>query len=75
LYNSGIILIWHLKRAVPRSEVLLFIKKSFVSETGKSVCTLTIVLSLGPPVSYPTIFFSYEDSRKYRRGCNDLEPA
>jgi len=64
-----------LKRAVPGSEVLLFIKKSFVSEAGKSVCTSTIVVSPGPTVSYPTVFFSYEDYRKYRRGCDDLEPV
>jgi hypothetical protein len=64
-----------LKIVVPRSEVLLFIKKSLVSESGKSVCTSTIVVSPDPSVSYPTNFFSYEDSRKYRRECDDPEPA
>jgi hypothetical protein len=64
-----------LERAVPKSEFVLFIKKSFISETGKSVCSSTSVVSPGPPVSYPTNFFSYEDSRKYGRGCDDPELA
>ena len=35
-YDSEILIIWHLRRLVPRLEILLFPEKSFVNETGRS---------------------------------------
>jgi hypothetical protein len=73
-YNSGILIIWHLKRVVPRLEMLLFSRKK-LCQTGRSqghvqnelqVCASNVVISRDPLSSIK--FFSYEDARKHERG-------
>jgi len=73
--NSEMLIIWHLGKVVQRPEVLLFGRKSSISETdrsqdyiqkaSKSVCTSTVMVVSWHPFFYSN-FFIYEDSIKHR---------
>jgi hypothetical protein len=84
--NSEIIIIWQLRRVVPRLEVLLFTRKeNIINETGrfwghvqKGLQEYLYINCFGmswPLVSYSINFISYEDSRKHGRDHEDPESA
>jgi hypothetical protein len=68
------LIIWHLKSVVPRLEVLLFSRKSFVTETGRSQGHVQKGISR-PFISYSINFFTYEDSENTEKDPDDPEPA
>jgi hypothetical protein len=69
------LIIWHLKRVVPRLEVSLFTRKMLIIATVRSqgydkkglkvFCSSAFVISPDP---YAINFFSYEESRKHSKG-------
>jgi hypothetical protein len=77
-YNSNTLIIWHFRRAVPRLEVLLFTRRIFTSETGRSLgyvkkglqdclyinqCNISSLF-----ISNSIYLFVCEDFIKHRRG-------
>lgn len=70
-----ILIFWHLRRVVPRAEVLLFIKRKHqwqrqISGTCSKclqVCHYSNCYIFWLLVSFPIYFFSCKDSRKHRR--------
>jgi hypothetical protein len=83
--NSEIVIIWHLRRAVPRPKVLLFTRKqSFINETdlggmlkkaSKSVCTSNIVLSPDPVSPTPSTSSTMKTPENTDKDSSDTEPA
>jgi hypothetical protein len=69
-YNLEVLIIWPFWRVVKRPEVLLFTRKSFMTETGsvgdmsKNVCTSTSVVSPDPlhPTASTSAIKTGEDS-------------
>jgi hypothetical protein len=64
--NSEILIIRHMRRVVPRQEVFPFTRKK--SSSMKQADLMDNRCGISYPVSYSINFFSYEDSRKHRRG-------
>jgi hypothetical protein len=77
--NPQILIMQHLRTAVPKPEVWFYTRKKFSSmkqadlrdmftKASNSACTSTVVVP--PDPLFPTLinFFSYEDSRKHTRG-------
>ena len=83
--NSEMLIIWHLGKVVQRPEVLLFSRKSSISETdrsqdyiqkaSKSVCTSTVMVPPDPLSPTPSTSSAVKTQEDTTEDLNDPEPA